>query len=197
MSQCTLCPRRVSTRPHCPWRTYDEPVSDVLSCPGCGFIWDDVAVRDVPGRLERATSAFVDVLATAGELAPIRPELDRWSIVEYAAHLRDVHLTLRERVILATILDDAVGTPIFRDERVNAGFYASDTANTVAHELQVTSQLLLRAVATLSPEQLAREFTYSPASPMRVTVLWAAAQGVHESEHHLADARDNLARLAP
>ena len=79
-----------------------------------------------------AVESFVNVMKAAGSDVATRPSEQRWSILEYGGHLRDVILSIRERVVLASVLDVPVGTPIFRDERVDIGFYAEDTAADVA-----------------------------------------------------------------
>ena len=57
-------------------------------------------------------------------------------------------LSIRERIVLASILDVPVGTPIYRDERVDIGLYAQDAASDVVVELQVATFLFLKTVAS-------------------------------------------------
>ena len=101
--------------------------SEPHSCPECGFVWDGVSRTEAISGINESVAAFVGVIESAGEMALIRPESLRWSIVEYAAHLRDVFISLRERTILASVVNNPTGQPIYRDERVNLGFYALDT----------------------------------------------------------------------
>ena len=93
-------------------------------CPDCGFVWDGVTLAQSVSGVNDSVAAFVGVLEGVGEMATVRPQPDRWSIIEYAAHLRDVLISLRERIITAAIVDTSTGTPIFRDDRVNMGFFA-------------------------------------------------------------------------
>jgi hypothetical protein len=176
-------------------RQYIGRVADD-ACEQCGFRWSAVTAGEVPGRLRFATDAFVDVIELAGARANVRPSLERWSILEYGAHLRDVFISIRERVITASIEDEPTGAPIHRDERVSLGFYRLDTAADVASELRAASTLFIRTFASLPADYTRRQFTYSPVTPRKVTILWAGAQAVHEAEHHVGDVRENLARLS-
>jgi hypothetical protein len=138
-----------------------------------------------------ATTTFVDIVRTSPVTLDARPTAERWSILEYAAHTRDVLLSIRERIVLASILDGYVGTPIYREDRVNLGFYGLDTPDEIADELQTASRLFVRTFEALPAGFEERVFTYSTLSPESVSILWASAQALHESEHHLADAREN------
>jgi hypothetical protein len=171
-------------------------MADNDTCGQCGFRWSAVSAGEIPDRLRFATGSFVGVIEEAGAEANVRPSPERWSILEYGAHLRDVFISIRERIITASIEDEPTGAPVHRDERVSLGFYKLDTATSVAGELTAMSDLLIRTFDSLPCEYERRQFTYSPVTPRKVTVLWAGAQAVHESEHHLSDVRENLTRVA-
>jgi len=173
---------------------YIEDVSNP-SCEVCGFTWNDVTFDEIPTRLEAAVSGFCDVLLTSGENAGRRPSPERWSVLEYSAHLRDVLISLRDRIIAGALIDNAVGSPIYRDERVDRGFYQNDLASELVVELEVARRLLAKTFLALDQSDLARVFTYSPVSSMKVTIMWTLAQAVHESEHHLNDVKENLRLL--
>jgi hypothetical protein len=146
--------------------------------------------------MSTCVEAFVGVIDRAGVDVGTRPEPKRWSILEYGGHLRDVLLSIRERVVLASILDVPVGTPIFRDERVEIGFYAQDAASDVAVELQVATYLFLKTVATLPPGFEDRRLVYSDRTPLEIAISEALSNALHECEHHLDDAKENLRLLA-
>lgn len=60
-------------------------------CDQCGFVASDVQ-RDDIGTLTRGTIArFSDVLAGDPSVVRARPRPDKWSPLEYAAHVRDVY----------------------------------------------------------------------------------------------------------
>lgn len=104
-------------------------------------------------------------------------------------------MSIRERIVRACIEENSVGSPIYRDERVNLGFYKLDTPDDVATELLAMSRLFVRTFEALPPTFEQRVFTYSPLTDMKVTVLWAGAQALHECEHHLGDVRENVELL--
>src|SRR5579863_1274165 len=91
------------------------PEPAIQTCALCGFSWDPLSRADFAVRMGAAVESFVNVIAKAGEDVGIRPSPTRWSVLEYGGHLRDVVLSIRERVVLASILDVPVGTPIYRD----------------------------------------------------------------------------------
>ena len=164
------------------------------SCDICGFRWGDVT-GDVGGRLTRASESFVDVVTNAGALVSRRPSPERWSILEYAGHVRDVLISIRERIVLAVVTDRPTGVAMHRDERVDRGLYQCDTVADVSAELAVVTRLFTKTVSSLREEDARRALIYSSASPHEVTVAWAIAQAIHEVEHHLSDIRENLTRL--
>lgn len=45
-----------------------------------------------------------------------RPSPDRWSANEYAAHVRDVLLTIRDRLVIGLVEDNPRFKPVYRDE---------------------------------------------------------------------------------
>ena len=162
----------------------------------CGFRWDSITADELPQRLRLATDAFCEVIRAAGPRAGQRPEPQRWSILEYGAHLRDVLISVRERMISASVTDEPLGAALHREERVTLGFYALDTPDVTARELEVVSGLFTRTFRALPDGFEQRRFTFSAVSPKVVTIMWAGAQALHECEHHLSDVRENLARLA-
>jgi len=166
--------------------------SDIQSCAQCGFSWATLTRAEFATRMSAAIESFVDVMATAGAAVDLRTSAERWSILEYGGHLRDVILSIRERIVLASILEVPVGTPIFRDERIDIGFYGQDTASDVSVELQVTTFLFLKTVATLPANYENRRLVYSTNTPLEITISGAMSNALHECEHHLSDAKEIL-----
>jgi hypothetical protein len=161
------------------------------TCPTCGFRWDAVPLAAVGLRIDTAIDAFIAAITDAGPDCSIRPAESRWSTLEYASHLRDVLISIRERLILASVLDNPVGNPMYREERVELGFYALDTSEAVQQELDAVRRLFIRTVRSLPAGYEGRPLVYSSITPVERTILWAAAQAVHECEHHLGDVREN------
>lgn len=171
-------------------------MSAPLTCDGCGFRWDAVGVEEIAPRLTLASESFVNALLSAGPSLERRPSPQRWSILEYASHFRDVLISIRERIITATIVDSPTGIAMNRDERMDRGIYQRDTPSDVALELAVLTKLFNRTLASLPDSAFSRTMTYSPVTPYEVTIHWAAAQCVHEAEHHLGDVQENLRLLS-
>ena len=147
------------------------------------------------GRLTAASDAFVEVLTGAVERASRRPSPDRWSILEYAGHVRDVLISIRERIVLAVVVERPTGVAMNREERIDRGLYRHDGVEDVAEELVVLTRLMVKTISSLREGDMRRALIYSSATPDEVTVAWAIAQAIHEVEHHLDDVRENLARL--
>ncbi len=172
-----------------------ETASDVQICAQCGFSWTVLSRAEIAARMSSSVESFVDAIVKAGPVAGRRPHAERWSILEYGGHLRDVILSIRERIVLASILDTPVGQPIFRDERIDLGFYAQDGASDVLAELQVAAYLFLKTVATLPENFERRTLVYSTRTPLEITISGAMSNALHECEHHLGDANENLRLL--
>jgi hypothetical protein len=157
-------------------------------CEDCGFVWAEVPDDEIVPRIVNGAATLARVLATRG--APDRrPRPGRWSAVEYAAHVRDVMLHVRDRVVIALVEDDPEFKPLYRDQRVDLGLYARDGAATLIVELPVAAALFDRTWAALDRVQLERPCQYTFPSPTTRTVRWMGQQVVHEVEHHLADVR--------
>ena len=154
-----------------------------------------MAFEEIPDRLTRASRDFTEVLLGAGEQLTRRPSPTRWSALECGGHLRDVLISVRERIILAAIVEIPTGVAMNRDERVALGLYRLDTLDDVVAALAVTTRLLATTLTSLDALAAQRPLIYSTASPAPVTIGWAGAQAVHEAEHHLRDVRENLAVL--
>ena len=166
------------------------------SCEGCGFVWDEVPDADVAPRLRAGTEMLGRLLRNTPDVASTRPTPDRWSMLEYGAHVRDVLLVLRDRFVVGVVADNPGFTPMYRDERVDLGMYGGEDAVALATELEVAAALLVRMVEALSPEQLERTCQYGYPGPSTRTLRWMAAQAVHEVEHHLGDVEENLKLVA-
>ena len=87
-------------------------------------------------------------------------------MLEYGAHVRDVLLVLRDRIVVGVVVDNPGFTPMYRDERVDLGMYGRDDPVAVAAELELAGALLTRMIAALSPEQLDRTCQYGYPGPM-------------------------------
>ena len=163
-------------------------------CDGCGFVWDEVTRPKYLDMMKKVCDDICSEIARQSSNWIVRPSQDRWSTREYACHLRDVLLSLRERVILAAVTDKPTGTALYRDDRVHIGLYRTDEMVEVMTEIAAAGALLARTIQSLPEGFESRTMIYSAQTPMEVPIIWVAAQGLHEAVHHFGDIREN-ARL--
>jgi hypothetical protein len=156
----------------------------VERCDGCGFVWAEVPADDIGRRIEQGAE---EAAALCLDAPTGRPEPSRWSSLEYAAHMRDVLLHVRDRVVIALVEDDATFKPLYREQRVDFGLYRFDVPEVVTAELVMAAGLYARTFSCLDEAQLARSCVYTfPVAATR-SVLWLGQQAVHEVEHHTGD----------
>ena len=166
-------------------------------CDGCGFVFDDVPVRDIAERVRSFGPRYGTALrAHSGpdgeRQLRQRPAAETWSAVEYACHIRDVLLAQRER-IMRVLFEDCPTFPLMhRDERVAVSGYAEEAGTEAAAELEVASNLASRVFASLRDEHWQRRCIYPFPTPTERTLAWLGRQTVHEGEHHLMDLNSAL-----
>jgi hypothetical protein len=166
----------------------------VERCPGCGFEWSALSAQEVIDRLGAVPAGFDRALAgRRAEAVRARPDPQVWSAGEYVAHVRDVLLNLRDRIVVGLAEDNPTPKPMFADVRIRTGMYALDEVETLPGEVAVAAGLLAKTVGALSEAELARPIFYPWPVPTTRTLLWVAAQALHEAEHHLGDVEAVLA----
>ncbi|MGI9595039.1 MAG: DinB family protein [Acidimicrobiales bacterium] len=162
-------------------------------CDECGFDFDKIRLDEIAPRMNAGVAQLVAELHASADPAHPIPALPpgRWSTLEYGAHVRDVMLTIRDRMVIGLVEDRADFKPMYRDERITLGLYRTDTVDAVSWELEVSAAMLLRLLAAIEIDQLARLVRYGHPNPTDRSILWMAKQAVHELEHHLSDTREN------
>jgi hypothetical protein len=166
----------------------------VERCELCGFVWADVAAAEVPGRVVEGAGAIAARLRTSPGVVGRRPTPERWSMLEYGAHVRDVLYHVRDRFVIGLAEDNPGFKPLYRDLRVDLGLYAGDDPGVTALEVELAAGLFARTFARLSPEQLARPCRYAFPVESERTLRWMGQHVVHEVEHHRGDVEED-ARL--
>ena len=168
-------------------------MTDVIErCEVCGFVWDAVSADEVPSRVAAAATAMAARIRRGGPSVVDRPEPATWSALEYGCHVRDALYNLRDRIVVGLAEDNPVPKAMFTDLRIDRGLYAADEPATLAAELDLAGGLFARTVAALDAEALARPIYYGWPTPGTRTLLWVAAQALHETEHHLADVTERV-----
>lgn len=160
-------------------------------CAECGFVWAEVDLDGIFWRISAGVNRILD--AVYGDEASVRPEPERWSSVEYAAHVRDVLLTMRERLVVGLVEDKPSFTPMYRDHRVSLGLYRRDHEATLSDDLPASAEMFTRLLGCIAPADLNREVVYPSPEPRHRTLLWVAQQTLHEVEHHAGDIEQNQA----
>jgi hypothetical protein len=156
-------------------------------CDGCGFAWEAPGRADIVRRLGAIGDAYAGALRSSTVDLHARPAPGTWSPMEYGAHVRDVMLSLRDRIILGLAEDDPIPKPMHADVRIDAGLYAADTPTELVTEIAVAASLLAKTLDALAEDDVRRPLFYPWPRPATRDLRWVAAQALHEAEHHLAD----------
>jgi hypothetical protein len=170
--------------------------SSVTTCEECGFAYDSIPVGRIAREIRSLPPRYRSLVAELPHaVAARRPEPSVWSALEYTAHVRDVFLVQRDRVIHGLVADTPGLAPMHRDERADLVGYSTEDPVTVAAELAVAAELLGRLFARMSEEQFRRIVLYNFPEPAPQDLAWVGRHTIHEGEHHLADVRSVLARV--
>jgi DinB superfamily len=170
------------------------------SCEVCGFVYEDVVAGEIPERMAsfgpryrtRLVSSTDPPVACAG--LRNRVDIDVWTALEYACHVRDIFEVQHQRLALALAEDCPTIVPMGREERVVTGRYNQQDPLEVAVAIKEQAEAIGEAFARLSPAEWERTAIYNwPASAER-TMVWLARHTVHEGEHHLGDMDHLLGR---
>lgn len=157
----------------------------------CGFAWDDVNPSEVSRRIIRGADEIAELI-TSGLNADIRRSSEIWSPMEYAGHVRDVLLNLRDRLVVAVNEDNPLCKGLFGTSRIEMGLYVGDSAVIVAQEMKVAASLFVRTWDRIPDILRERTMVYGYPRVANRNLCWVAAQALHEVEHHLSDIRVGL-----
>ena len=159
-------------------------------CPECGFVADAPERADL-GDLVRASAALWPVLLAAPDAAT-RPEPEVWSVLEYACHVRDVHLIFGERLALMLGEDDPVFVNWDQDETAVAERYDRQDPAVVALDLVAAAEAVAAAYDTVPDAAWTRPGRRSNGSGFTVESL--GRYHLHDLVHHAHDVRAAAAR---
>jgi hypothetical protein len=152
-------------------------------CPECGFDPDRQGLAELPGLLRDTAVTWSQVLGRAD--ARQRPAPDVWSALEYAAHVRDVHVLFAERLRLMRERDDPTFANWDQDATAVAEDYAAQDPARVAAELAGAAEEVAAAYATLREDERTRRGFRDNGSVFTVESL--GAYHLHDVVHHLHD----------
>lgn len=158
-------------------------------CDECGFAWDAIAPHDIRTRIGHAMNEAANLIELHSVQALIRRSPQEWSAVEYGCHMRDVLYNIRDKMVLITVEDNPASLPLYGVPRVELGLYVNDEPSVLAQEMRLAGELFGRTFDALPKSSHSRVFLYRyPREAMR-TLMWVAAQALHETEHHASDVR--------
>ena len=153
------------------------------TCPECGFDPDLVHRDGLPDALRASAKAWPTRLAEPD--AAIRSAQDAWSPVEYACHVRDVHLLFDERVGRMLAEDDPGFADWDQDRTAVDSRYGEQDPATVARELVEAAEAVARRYDAVVGDQWERSGRRSDGSVFTVGSL--GAYHLHDVVHHAWD----------
>lgn len=158
--------------------------ADVLEtgCHECGFTGDE-DVSAVAGYVSASAETWNEVLTRPN--AAIRAREDRWSDLEYAAHVRDILDLFRERTQLI-VSQTAPTLPNFDGDAVAIeSDYQHQNPAEVAVDLRAAALASAADLAQITDDQWDRTGYRSDGREFTLTSL--TRYGLHELKHHLQD----------
>jgi hypothetical protein len=152
-------------------------------CPECGFDPADF-LRDSFAEVVRDTaSEWTTILARDGVTE--RTDDDRWSVLEYGCHVRDVCRVMDGRLASMLAEDDPLFQNWDQDETARNERYDLQDPATVSAELAVAATQFGGRIDAIEPSQWSRPGTRSNGSHFTVETL--VRYGLHDLLHHQWD----------
>lgn len=154
-------------------------------CPECGFDVRSLPPDRVGATIRSNAAEWESILDNPPEALRARRRPDRWSPLEYAAHVRDVYALYLHRLELMLTEDDPEYPNWDQDETAVAEDYNSQDPKAVAVALVEAAARLAHRFDTLDAAQWDRPGRRSDGA--RFTVTSFARYLVHDPVHHLWD----------
>jgi hypothetical protein len=154
-------------------------------CPECGFVASDVDVVGLAATVRETVPRWVAALGRSD--ARERPDASTWSVLEYGAHVRDVHRLFGERLRLMLTEDDPQFANWDQDETAVAERYGEQDPAVVAGELADAADRIADGFDAVPADAWERPGRRSNGS--RFTVRTLGQYYLHDVVHHLHDVR--------
>ena len=154
-------------------------------CLECGFDATTVEPGAVADLIRENAAQWDVVLEASADELRTRRRPDRWSTLEYAAHVRDVNRLYLERLQMMLDLDDPLYPNWDQDVTAVTDRYGAQDPAVVRVELAASAEELAEAFDGLSDEQWSRPGRRSDGAAFTVDTF--ALYMVHDPIHHLRD----------
>ena len=157
-------------------------------CDECGFDGSQFDERHTGAAIRSNAATWTALLSerNADRLAR-RTRPDRWSELEYAAHVRDVYRLYTERLRLMLDTDDPLYADWDQDAAAIAGRYGDEDPVRVAAEIADAAAVLAAAFDGVAEGEWERPGRRSDGAVF--TVATFARYLMHDPTHHLWDVR--------
>jgi hypothetical protein len=165
----------------------DKDWTWVLSrrCAECGFDASTFASSQVAALLRTNAAAWVDILATPSDDLRRRPRDETWSTLEYACHVRDVHLLYRLRLGLMLTEENPLYPNWDQDATALEDDYGAQDPAAVSAQLLGAAEALADAFDGVDGSQWERKGRRSDGAEFTVDSF--SRYLVHDPVHHLFD----------
>jgi hypothetical protein len=155
-------------------------------CPQCGVDAGSLAPEQIADLLRDNARAWLEVLSRDDVAA--RRDAGVWSPLEYACHVRDVHVIFDERLALMLDQDDPTFSSWDQDAAAVEGSYSDQVPREVGVQLQEAAERVADRYAGVPSDQWSRTGHRSDGAVFTLTSL--GQYQAHEALHHLWDVQD-------
>ncbi len=153
------------------------------ACPDCGYDARVVDRGDLGALIRESSSPWPDVLARPD--SAVRPALDVWSSLEYACHVRDVHVLFGERVALMLGEEEPEFANWDQDRTAVESRYAEQDPATVGEEVVAAAESVAHRYDAVAGAEWQRRGRRSNGSIFTVESL--GRYHLHDVVHHRWD----------
>ena len=152
-------------------------------CPECGLVAASVDRAELPHLLRENARAWLALLAQPD--ATTRHRLDRWSTLEYACHVHDVHQLFHERVTSMLEQDEPTFANWDQDQTAAESRYADQLPSVIGPALVASAYAVADLYASVPDDAWGRRGVRSDGSEF--TVESFGRYHLHDVHHHLWD----------